>query len=146
MKVKEVMTKKVPKIYADDSIGKAIKLLVSIPQKALPVIDKKGKVVGELNQKELLLIDIGQKEFEEEGGLGFRKLQFILKKGAKKVKDLMERHEFTISPDYDVLEAAKILYDEDLSTIPVIDEKGKLLGILSDICILKHYKKILGKK
>jgi Mg/Co/Ni transporter MgtE len=88
------------------------------------------------------LLDIGKKEFNDED-IGLGQLKLLTAKNAKTVKELMDRHEFTVSPDDDVLDAAKLLYDEEISTLPVIDKKGKLLGVLTDICILKHYKKLM---
>jgi len=145
MKIKEVMDKNIPLVYANEPIEKALKLLVSIPEAAIPVVDRSGKVVGELSQHELLLLDIGDIEFHDED-MGFEEVKLLLAKNAKKVKDLMNKHEVTLSPDENVLMATKILYEEELSTIPIIDSKKKLVGIITDICILKHYKKILQKK
>ena len=139
------MDKNIPLVYANEPIEKALKLLVSIPEAAIPIVDRSGKVVGELSRHELLLLDIGDIEFHDEG-VGFGEVKLLLAKKAKKVKDLMNKHEVTLSPDDNVLMAAKILYEEELSTIPVIDSKKKLVGIITDICILKHYKKILQKK
>lgn len=145
MKIKSIINKNIPKLYAEDSIEKAIKLLVSIPQSALPVLDKQGKVIGELSQRDLLLLDIGTEEFRDDK-LSFKQVKFLLAKTAKKVKDLMMKHQLTLSPDDDVLDAAKLIYDNNISTIPIVDSKDKLLGIITDICILKHYKKILNAK
>jgi CBS domain-containing protein len=147
MQVKEVMDKKFPKLYAEESLDKAISILVKIPETALPVVDKKGKVIGEIDQHELLLLDIGKEKFEEEG-FSLDKIKFLFNKKAKKVKDVMQKHEITLFPDANIIEAAKLMYDEDISTIPVVDKNDKLLGIITEVGILKHYKKILnrGKK
>jgi len=145
MKIKEIMNKNIPTIYDDDSIENAIKLLISIPQSSLPVINKRRNVIGELSQRKLLLIDIGEDEYNYDN-IGFKEVKFLFAKKARKVKELMDKIEFTMMPDDDVINAAKILYEKSISTIPIVDKKNKLLGILTDICILKHYKKIMRKK
>ena len=145
MKVKDVMNKKFQVLKSTDSIAKALDLLIKTSQSAMPVVDNKGMVVGELDQKKLLLIDVGQLDFVEQEGLGFEQLRLILSKKSKKVQEIMEKHGFTVSPDDEVLQVAKLIYEEDISTIPVIDN-NKLVGVITDIDILKHYKKIIGKK
>lgn len=145
MKIKEIMSRNVPLLKVTDSVEKAIQILTKVPQAALPVVNNQGKIVGELHQRELLLLDIGQEEFKEKEGIGFGKLKLLLASKAKTVKDIMNEHELTLSPDDDVQAAAKLLYDEELGTIPIVDKKGKLVGVLTDICVLKHYKKILAK-
>lgn len=142
MKVKEVMVKKFPLIYADEPIHKALTLLISLPESSLPVINKKKQVIGEIDQHELLLLDIAKEELGEET-INLKNLNLLFKKKKRTVRDYMTEHELTISPDDDLLEAAKLMYDEDLSTLPVVDKNNKLIGILTDITILKHYKKIL---
>ncbi len=143
--VKDVMDKKFKTLRATDSIHDAVKLLTSIPEGAVPVVAHGKTIVGEISQSKLLLLDLKDDQMSEEG-LGFMKLKRILAKRAKKVKDLMNVHEVVLSPEDDVSTAAKFLYEEELSTIPVVDSKDKLVGVITDICVLKHYKKILGKK
>ena len=145
MKIKEIMSKTIPVLTVTDPIKKAIHLLIKVPQSALPVVNNKGKVIGELHQRDLLLLDIGKEEFAEKEGIGFGKLKLLMASRAKTVKDLMTEHELMLSPEDDVQEAAKLLYEENLGTIPIVNSKGKLVGVLTDICILKHYKKILAK-
>lgn len=142
MKVKEVMVKKFPLIYVDEPLSKILKILTSIPESSLPVINKNKKVIGEIDQHALLLLDIAQDELGEES-INLNNLKLLFKKKKRSVKDFMTEHNFTISPEDNIIDAAKLMYDEDLSTLPVVDKNNKLLGILTDISILKHYKKIL---
>ncbi|MDX1484202.1 MAG: CBS domain-containing protein [Alphaproteobacteria bacterium] len=51
--------------------------------------------------------------------------------GAPKVADYMARRLITLTPEMDVIKAMGILLDKGLSAAPVIDEKGRLIGILS---------------
>jgi len=144
MKVKEVMVKKFSLIYANEPLDKVLKILISIPESSLPVINKNKKVIGEINQHELLLLDIAQEELGEES-INIKNLKLLFKKKKRTVKDFMTEHNFTISSEDNIIDAAKLMYDEELSTLPVVDKNNKLLGILTDISILKHYKKILTK-
>ena len=46
------------------------------------------------------------------------------------------RDVITVSPDEEVSEAIKLLTDYDLSALPVIDDDGKLVGVLSEADLL----------
>ncbi|MBT7402850.1 CBS domain-containing protein, partial [Candidatus Woesearchaeota archaeon] len=44
--------------------------------------------------------------------------------------------------DDELSDIIQIMYDKGISTIPIVDKRKKLLGILTDIAILRHYKQI----
>ncbi len=48
------------------------------------------------------------------------------------VKHYMARDPVTFRPDMDVLEAVKILVDNRISGAPVVDDRGNLIGLLSE--------------
>jgi CBS domain-containing protein len=48
----------------------------------------------------------------------------------------MVRDVFTVTPDTDVTDAIKILSAHDISALPVVDESGELVGILSEADLL----------
>ncbi len=52
-------------------------------------------------------------------------------------KDIMTRDVVTVTPDTDVNAAAKILLEKDFNGLPVLDEGGKLVGVLcqSDLVV-----------
>ncbi|MBI2653525.1 CBS domain-containing protein [Candidatus Woesearchaeota archaeon] len=145
MKVKDIMDRKVPKLHENDAIGHAISILVKVPYFALPVLNKEGKYVGELSQRKLLLIDIGKQEFKDDI-LSIEQIKMLIAHSAKTVKEIMDTHNFGLIPEDDVFYAAKLLYDQNISSLPVLDKKGKLLGVLTDICVLKHYKGLINVK
>ena len=47
-----------------------------------------------------------------------------------KVKDIMTRELITVSPQTEIASAAKILLEKRINGLPVIDDSGKLVGIL----------------
>ncbi len=141
MLVQQVMVKKFPKVYADEPIDTVIKTLVKVPESALPVVDRRGKFLGEISQHELLLLDVGAAEFESEE-IDLRKIKSLFTKSKKYVKDFMNVHDLSVGPRDTVLKVAKIMYDEDLSMLPVVDMRGRVVGIITDIAILKKYKAI----
>lgn len=64
--------------------------------------------------------------------------------------DVMTRDVVTLSPDMTLESAAERLVQRGISGAPVVDEHGRLIGILSESDILRHLKRIaedtLGKR
>lgn len=54
----------------------------------------------------------------------------------KTVADAMTPNPITVKPELPLQQAIQILADNKISSVPVIDESGKLLGILSETDIL----------
>ena len=65
-------------------------------------------------------------------------------------KDIMTRDVITVSAATSVKALAKILVQNQISGAPVVDKKGKILGIVSDADIVvkkgKEVKAIMSKK
>lgn len=56
---------------------------------------------------------------------------------APKVADYMARRLITLMPEMDIIKAMGILLDKGISAAPVIDDKGRLIGVLSKKDCLK---------
>jgi CBS domain-containing protein len=56
---------------------------------------------------------------------------------APKVADYMARRLITLTPGLDIIKAMGILLDKGISAAPVIDDKGRLIGVLSKKDCLK---------
>ena len=59
-----------------------------------------------------------------------------------KVRDIMTTGLITISPEAEILQAAKILLGNHINGIPVVDEAGKLVGILCQSDLIAQQKRI----
>ncbi|MFN3550939.1 MAG: HPP family protein [Endomicrobiia bacterium] len=53
-----------------------------------------------------------------------------------KAKDLMTKNVITVREDTSILELAKILYDHQISGVPVVDNKGRVVGVVTEKDIL----------
>lgn len=49
-----------------------------------------------------------------------------------KIQDVINRNVITVNPEQSIEEIAKILTKNNLSGVPVIDKKGRLIGYLSE--------------
>ena len=59
-----------------------------------------------------------------------------------KVKDIMTRELITVSPQTEITSAAKILLEKRINGLPVIDDSGKLVGILCQSDLVAQQKSI----
>lgn len=56
----------------------------------------------------------------------------------KKVKDIMAKEVIGILPDILVKDAAKFLFEKEISGLPVIDKEGHLLGMFTEKDLVKN--------
>ena len=59
-----------------------------------------------------------------------------------KVKDIMTKDIITVTPDTEVVKAAKILLEKRINGLPVVDDSGKLVGILCQSDLIAQQKSI----
>jgi len=58
------------------------------------------------------------------------------------VRDIMNTNLITVTPDMDISRAAKILFDNRINGVPVVDDNGSLVGILCQSDIITQQKKL----
>jgi len=59
-----------------------------------------------------------------------------------KARDIMTRDVITVSPDTDILQAARLLLDNHINGLPVIDQDGKLKGIICQADLITQQEKL----
>ena len=59
-----------------------------------------------------------------------------------KVKDIMTREVITATPDTEVFKAARLLLEKRINGLPVVDDAGKVVGILCQSDLVAQQKKI----
>ncbi len=58
------------------------------------------------------------------------------------VKDIMTREVITVAPGMEIAAATKILLENRINGVPVVDEDGSLLGILCQSDVIAQQKKL----
>ena len=58
-----------------------------------------------------------------------------------KVRDIMTRELITVSPETEIVHAAKLLLENRINGVPVMDKMGKLVGILCQSDLIAQQKK-----
>ena len=46
--------------------------------------------------------------------------------------DVMTRHVITVGPDTSIAEAARLMLDNRISGLPVVESRGRLIGIVTE--------------
>ncbi|MFP4444975.1 MAG: CBS domain-containing protein [Desulfosudaceae bacterium] len=58
------------------------------------------------------------------------------------VKDIMTTEVITVTPDTEITRAAKILIEKGINGLPVVDDAGRLVGILCQSDLITQQKKM----
>jgi CBS domain-containing protein len=140
MPVRNVMTVEVVSSTQEQNVHEAMQRLVADNVDAGPVVDADGRVVGLLSTGDLIV---------EEARLHFptvvnflgvnvtvpfseRKLDESVEKAlGATVGEVMTPKPITVGPDDTVEDAATAMHDHDVSRLPVVDDDGRLLGIIA---------------
>lgn len=128
MKVKDWMTTKVEAVTLETSVRKAFGLMKKHGFHHLPVI-KGDKLVGIVTDRDLRRPGISD-VFKEWDHL-YRLSEDI------SVEDVMTTPVITVTPETDVVTAASTLVENKFNALPVVDAKGKIIGIITTIDFLK---------
>lgn len=134
MKVAEIMKKDVVVIKKGTSYQEVAEILVKNKISGAPVVDKEGKIIGVISEKDLFrAVYPSYREFYEspESHLDFEKLEEEAKKaGGKKVEEFMSPRLITANPDTPVLKIGALMVATGIHRVPVV-EKGKVVGMVS---------------
>jgi CBS domain-containing protein len=135
MRVKDVMTPKVISVGADEAVVNAARLMLQHQISGLPVVDKKGELVG----------IVSEGDFLRRGELGTQRrrpkwLEFILGPGklaqeyvhasSKKIEDVMTPDPRTIGKDESLEAVVDMMERHRIKRIPVTRD-GRVVGIVS---------------
>lgn len=144
MKVRDVFQKEIGYTTPDSTLFDAAKFIFGHKHQGIPVIKLKGrnkKLVGFITEQDILsqlfpkLSDIIEdyvhvRDFEEME----KNVKSVL---TKKVKDVMSKQIISIHVNEPLLKAESIMKIKDISRLPVVNDKGYLVGIISKVDIFK---------
>lgn len=123
MLVKNWMSRNVFTITPEDSMQDAVYLMREHKVRTLPVV-KNDEVVGIVSET-----DIKRASASDATGLDVHEILYLISK--IKIKDIMTKNPITVHEDLTVEETAEILMKEKISGVPVLDNEGKILGIIT---------------
>ncbi|MDH4161222.1 MAG: CBS domain-containing protein [Nitrospirota bacterium] len=136
--VQDVMTRGVLTVQKYDTIVNVAHILTERNISGLPVVDRDYKLLGIITQADVLsMLGMGKAHTVKD------LLKYMLgerlpeRRIGDTVGDIMTGKPQTIRPDMNVSKAVEIMDDKKIRRLPVVDEKGKLIGILTRADILR---------
>lgn len=138
--VKDVMSTHVVAVRENASFKDMAARLREQRVSAFPVLDRDNKVVGIVSEADLLAKEALEGELPRafRGSVHHREQA---KAAALTAADLMTKPPVTIGPDEPVTRAASLMYSRRVKRLPVTDEDGKLIGIVSRSDVLSVYSR-----
>jgi len=119
--VEEVMSKNFASCTCEEDVDNLWRRMQKESITGCPVV-KKDKLVGIVTEKDLL--DSGETKpvFESNKGRFRAHLN---------ISSVMETQVISVKPDIKVIRVAKIMTSKDVGRVPVIDDDGRLVGVVS---------------
>lgn len=118
--VSGIMSTSIPTCSPDDGVDNIWRLMQDKTLAGLPVVNK-GRLVGIVTQKDLLAGGEVMPTFEAKKGRH---------RASPKVSSIMKREVLTVTPDVKAIRVAKVMISKDIGRVPVVDDDGKLIGMV----------------
>jgi len=138
MLIGERMTRHPVVITEHEGIDDALKMMRDNHIRRLPVLDKRGKLVGIVSDKDLLYASPSPAT-----SLSVYELHYLLSK--LMVKEVMSSPVITVTEYTPLEEAARIMADSKIGGLPVMRE-DKVVGIITETDMFKIFLEMLGAR
>lgn len=138
MNVGRCMTKNPVTVSPDISVPEAQAIMRREKIHRLPVLDKSGKLVGIVTSSDLIHASAAPAT-----SLDMYELHYLISK--LKLETVMTRNPTTVTEDYPIEEAARLMADNNFSGLPVV--RGEILvGIITESDIFRLFVGLLGAR
>ncbi len=118
VRIRDYMVLEVEHLRTTTRVREAIDRLTRSRHHGMPVTDADGKLVGFVSAKELL----------RHAGEGETPLGRIIRPGT-----------YTASPETALDDAARIMFRYGLRDLPIVDDRGRLCGVLSNLDVVRSH-------
>jgi acetoin utilization protein AcuB len=123
--VQDWMTKDVITITLDTSLPEAHQIMMNEEIRRLPIVDKNNKLLGIVT-----LGDVRGAQPSPATSLSIWELNYLLSN--LKIKEIMTPDPITLNVDATIGEAARTMLEHRISGLPVVDNAGTLVGIITE--------------
>ena len=138
MLVKERMSHPVVIIHPELPIMEALNLMKKEHIRRLPVVDKRGRLVGIVSEQDLL-----QAAPSSATSLSVWEVNYLI--GKVIVKEVMSKDLITIAEDTPLEEAARTMVDNKIGGLPVVRDR-EVVGIITETDLFKIFLELLGAR
>ncbi|MEU7693147.1 CBS domain-containing protein [Microbispora hainanensis] len=148
MKVRDVMTSEVASVNGSTPFRDVAEVLIAHEVSAVPVVDGEGHVVGVVSEADLLRKEEFREQYYREGyrpplrarlreAMGHRAARVQERARGATAAELMSAPAITTRPYTSVVSAAREMTRHGVKRLPVVDDEGVLVGIVSRHDLLK---------
>jgi acetoin utilization protein AcuB len=127
--VEGVMTRDPATAHPGDTMVDAVSRMRGLGVRHLPVVDGDHRLVGILSDRDV------RSAVADAHAAGAEVPHTRI--AALRVRDVMTRDPFTLSPQATLGQAARLLIEHQIGAAPVVDGEGKLFGILSYVDVMR---------
>lgn len=138
MLVKDRMSRHPITIRPDLSLHDALRVMHDEKVRRLPVVDKEGRLVGIVLEKDLLYASPSPAT-----SLSVYELNYLVSRIT--VESLMTREVITVTEDCSLEEAARTMADNSVGGLPVMRD-GTLVGMITESDLFKVFLELLGAR
>ncbi|MCA9978689.1 MAG: CBS domain-containing protein [Anaerolineales bacterium] len=138
MLVKERMSSPVISVGPDMPIMECLKLMQDKSIRRTPVLDKQGKLVGIVSDKDLL-----NAAPSDATTLSVWEMNYLI--GQVKVKDVMTFKVLTVTEDTPIEEAAYAMVQNKIGGMPVMRD-SKVVGLITETDLFKIFLELMGAR
>lgn len=111
LRVQDLMSTALLTVNAGETIAEAHAEMEMGVVRHLPVVDDRGRLVGVLSDRDILRV--------------------LSSKKPVRVAEVMSRHIITTRPEANAHVAADLMLEHKISSLPVVDESGALVGVVT---------------
>jgi acetoin utilization protein AcuB len=128
MQVSDCMSTPPTTIGPDSVYHKALKLLQTNGLHHLPVVDAHGMLVGIIAERDLLLAASHYVQNPVD------------------VAEVMHREVITVTSDMQMAEAATLMIEHKIGSLPVVDAERRLIGIITESDMFRAFIEVLRER
>ena len=119
--IRDLMTKNPSTIEPDKSVADAAKLMRDEDAGIVPIVEGQ-KLAGTITDRDIAIRVVAESKDPQ----------------SSTVRDVMTSRLVTVDPDQDLDEALRLMAEHQVRRLPVVEEDGKLIGIVAQADIAKH--------
>ena len=138
MLVGERMSRPAITIKPDVPIQEALNLMHKEKVRRFPVVDQRGRLVGLVSEKDLL-----NASPSEATSLSVWELNYLISQ--IKVERVMSRSIISVTEDTPLEEAARIMADNNIGSLPVL-RGNEIIGMITETDLFKIFLELLGAR
>ncbi|RLE89260.1 MAG: hypothetical protein DRJ49_03560 [Thermoprotei archaeon] len=128
--VRDIMTHRVITVRPKDTLLDAHKLLQRHGIARVVVVDEEYRPIGIMTRKDIIEFLMGD--------ISGRALDDI------EVEEVMKSNPVCVRESYSIPEAARLMLKKGISSLPIIDSNGKLIGIVTKTDMCRFYTNLRG--